>query len=250
MPRDLESAGPPLQMVQASVDARAMGQWMHTNGSGHRDEAIHRLLVESFGETAPRPFRLMAHRGNGGGKITLYGYGQHDAEELQDAMASYADPLQMRVIPPERIGSKAMPPAWRSGRTMGFEVRIRPVVRRKTDPDARGRASRNAELDAFRPQGNAGENGLDRAGTYVRWLGRQMARNGAAKLMEDKARIIHYEQSRAAKAPPDRAVIGPDVVVRGLIEIGNPESFQFMLARGIGRHRSFGYGMILLRPPV
>ena len=44
-------------------------------------------------------------------------------------------------------------------------------------------------------------------------------------------------------------VLRSDAVLRGVLSITNPRAFAELLARGIGRHRSYGYGMLLLRPP-
>jgi CRISPR system Cascade subunit CasE len=39
-------------------------------------------------------------------------------------------------------------------------------------------------------------------------------------------------------------------LLRGQLMIGNPIAFQDLVRRGLGRHRSFGYGMLLLKPPA
>ena len=36
--------------------------------------------------------------------------------------------------------------------------------------------------------------------------------------------------------------------VEGTLTVGDPDAFSRLLARGIGRHRAFGFGMLLLRP--
>jgi CRISPR system Cascade subunit CasE len=41
----------------------------------------------------------------------------------------------------------------------------------------------------------------------------------------------------------------PDAVFTGTLVVARPAEFMGLLARGIGRHRAFGYGMLLLRPP-
>jgi CRISPR system Cascade subunit CasE len=38
-------------------------------------------------------------------------------------------------------------------------------------------------------------------------------------------------------------------LIRGELVVGDPDSFNAMLAGGIGRHVAFGYGMVLLSPP-
>ena len=36
--------------------------------------------------------------------------------------------------------------------------------------------------------------------------------------------------------------------MQGNLTITEPEKFACLLARGVGRHRAYGYGMLLLRP--
>jgi len=42
---------------------------------------------------------------------------------------------------------------------------------------------------------------------------------------------------------------GPDAIVHGVLVIHDPAAFSALLVRGVGRHRAYGYGMLLLRPP-
>ena len=36
--------------------------------------------------------------------------------------------------------------------------------------------------------------------------------------------------------------------MRGILTITDAAAFSNLLARGVGRHRAYGYGMLLLRP--
>lgn len=40
----------------------------------------------------------------------------------------------------------------------------------------------------------------------------------------------------------------PQALMTGEMVIADAAAFAALLARGIGRHRAFGYGMLLLRP--
>ena len=42
---------------------------------------------------------------------------------------------------------------------------------------------------------------------------------------------------------------GPDATVHGTMTVTDPTAFARLLAHGVGRHRAYGYGMLLLRPP-
>ena len=40
----------------------------------------------------------------------------------------------------------------------------------------------------------------------------------------------------------------PDVTMQGALTVRDPPQFDALLRRGVGRHRAFGFGMLLLRP--
>jgi CRISPR system Cascade subunit CasE len=45
-----------------------------------------------------------------------------------------------------------------------------------------------------------------------------------------------------------RAVGGPDALLVGQLRVIDPDAFADLIARGVGRHRSFGFGLLMLRP--
>jgi CRISPR system Cascade subunit CasE len=58
---------------------------------------------------------------------------------------------------------------------------------------------------------------------------------------------------RTQRVEPDGArrghvVAGPDVVLSGQLRVVDQQAFAHLVARGVGRHRAFGFGMLLLRP--
>ena len=57
-----------------------------------------------------------------------------------------------------------------------------------------------------------------------------------------------FRRARAFRKLNERHSEGPDAVMRGIFTVAEPEAFAGLLSRGIGRHRSYGYGMLLLRP--
>ena len=133
----------PLFMIRAEVVLPEFRRWMGIRRLQDADHAMHCLLAESFGELAPRPFRLIMPRGEARG--VLYGYARAEDGALRDAADIYADPSQARILPADRIASKPMPLVWQAGKRLGFETRIRPIVRRSRNADCRPRK----ECDAF-----------------------------------------------------------------------------------------------------
>lgn len=233
-----------LQMVRAEVNARDFQRWMGMRRLQDPDHAMHCLLTECFGDLAPRPFRLILTRGNSA--ACLYGYGQSAADELREAAAICADPLQASIIPASTIDTKPMPTEWRTDKRLGFEVRIRPIIRK-----SRGSGREEAEMDAFQVKAETfsrGEMPYSREQVYSDWLSDQLTRIGGASLDVERTRLVAFERTRAVRKLHRRYSEGPDAVMRGILTVTDSAAFDGLLARGIGRHRAYGYGMLLLRP--
>ena len=264
---DHQAAAGALQMVRAEVNVRDFQRWMGTRRLQDPDHAMHCLLTECFGELAPKPFRLMLTRGASTG--CLYGYGSADADTLRETAAACADPLQSRILPADGMDSKMMPSMFQAGRRLGFEVRIRPIVRLQRDLD-RVPADK---LRLFREDGRNGERefkprpGMEcdvfqweallhskgamprtREQVYAEWLSARFEQKGGAYLDLDSAKLVSFQRTRAHRKLRARHTEGPDVVMRGVLTVTDPEPFASTLAHGIGRHRSYGFGMLLLRP--
>ncbi len=145
-----------------------------------------------------------------------------------------------------------MPTEWAEGQALGFEVRVRPVCRtRKYSSQQSGKTIR--EYDAFTMEAvSATEdqpNTLPRHEVYTAWLAQQMEQIANLTLHQDQTALICYQSTRSFRKRNTRPVSGPDAVLRGTLSIGNPEEIPRILDRGIGRHRAYGYGMLLLKPP-
>ncbi len=268
-----------LQMVRAEVNVREFQRWMGTRRLQDPDHAAHCLLIECFGDLAPKPFRLIVPRGGSMG--CLYGYGQSDADELRESAAICADPLQTRIIPASTIDSKLMPAEWQTGKRLGFEVRVRPVVRLQKDlnrvpPDKQRlfrQDKRNGEreckprpgmeCDVFQWKAllyDKGKMPYTREQVYTEWLsdqlgrirkdqnGRQIGLTGGASLDVERTKLVSFQRTRAFRKLHTRYSEGPDAVMRGVLTITDSAAFSDLLRQGIGRHRAYGYGMLLLRP--
>ena len=233
-----------LQMIRAEINVRDFQRWMGMRRLQDPDHAMHCLLVESFGkDLAPKPFRVMTPRGGRNG--CLYGYGAADADVLRDAAAMFACPLQAGIIPASRIDSKPMPMEWKAGKKLGFEIRIRPIVRPTKNADSRpGRECDAFQLEAERYE--KGEMPRSREQVYGEWLARQIDARGGAEL--ESAKLQSFQRTRAIRRRHTRYSEGPDALMRGNLVVTDGAAFAKLLAGGIGRHRAYGYGMLLLRP--
>ncbi|KAA3652190.1 MAG: type I-E CRISPR-associated protein Cas6/Cse3/CasE [Proteobacteria bacterium] len=234
-----------LTLLQCHPDPRRLATWATrfglTAGGDDLGYALHTLLAAAFGEAAPKPFR---HFGDVRG---LLAYSEHDPETLQLA-AQTAAPDVHATLGLERFATRSFPTEWASGRRAGFEVRVRPVLRTRE-----GR-----ERDVFQiaaERSTAGEFEQTREAVYAEWLTQELARGNAAQLERVQLDGFHLTASlrkgnAAGGKRPAQRVAGPDAVFSGELTVRDPAGFAALLARGLGRHRAFGFGMLLLRPPA
>jgi CRISPR system Cascade subunit CasE len=261
-----------LHLVQLVPDSAALVRFAHRAGLPGDDPGYlwHRALRDAFGVLAPQPFRSLdpgTQRAPGPDPgvrpARLLGYGPADEDRLREALALAAPDLD-RVFPAERIRSKKLPLPFAVGRRLAFEIRVCPIVRTKSEDGTRQR-----ELDAFvhHALATAGEARPEREPVYRAWLADRLAAAGgrfvAARMTSFRlgplVRRRHASPSArtATEGEPARrlpamgrraAARRPEVVFDGVLEVTEPETFASSVTRGIGRHRAFGFGMLLLRP--
>ena len=258
----------PLYMIRADLDVNAFHRWAGGQGLIARNTfdpgyALHHLLVQSFGcDLAPKPFRVLIPRPERGRQRrgTLYGYAAADAAALRAAAATFACPLQSNVLPAARIESKPMPTTWQAGQRLGFEVLVRPVVRpkdRRLNTRSGGIRRSGAETDVWQWEAERYPRGRmerSRQAVYTAWLATQLERRGGAALdpgteQEPATRLTSFQRVRMVRKRRAHATEGPHAVLQGTLTITDADAFARLVAHGIGRHRAYGYGMILLRPP-
>ena len=221
---------PPLHFYAFEVDLREFDRWSGMRDIHDRDLATHSLLAELFGEGAPRPYRLVAVRDAPRG--TLYGYGPRPVDDLRATAETLGAPDQLAALPIDRMRGKPMPVVPAGGR-VSVETRVRPV-----------RRNGNREIDVFIADGRT----ESRETAYARWWADACARSGL-DLDRDTIRLVAFSlvpfsaKRRAGKHP-----IGPDAALRGGGKGRNEGSFHPLTARGVGRHRAYGYGALLLSP--
>jgi len=211
------------------------------------------LVDETFGPGALRPFRLLVPPRNVDGN--LYSYSAHGHEDLVSATKKFSLPEHLAVLRPERLASKLMPVDWSVGERLGFDIRVRPVRRLRTDlATPLGKFRSGAELDAYLweavrnyPTDRHGmaANNRSRECVYLDWLDERLA--SAARIDRSATRVVRYQRTIVDRGA--RALDGPDVTFHGVLTVTRPDTFTTMLAHGVGRHRAFGFGMLLLRPP-
>jgi CRISPR system Cascade subunit CasE len=210
-------------------------------GQGDLGYAFHAALNAAFAEFAPKPFSYRSGQG-------LLAY-TAQADELRSAAAmatpEVADMLGLDSTPQSQgLLIRPFPSSWKDGQLLAFEVRVRPVVRKG-----------EKELDAFLSAAvRTPDAPLSREAVYGEWLKRQFA--SGAELKEVRmnefrlSTVIRRESRQAEGVRAKRPVNGPDAVFSGVLGVKDGHTFSTLVARGIGRHRAFGFGMLLLKPAM
>jgi len=208
---------------------------------------LHCALKELFGADAPAPFAVARTESR---HLEVLAYSRRGASELQDHARAFADPgvhgcCDLAAL--ER-NVKRMPEAWPDGARLGFRVRACPVVRMSSEgPHWR----KGAEVDAFlarcwKEEGKA----VDRESVYREWMTGELERRGA-RLVDlemkgfQRQRVVRRDHGAERRS---HVAERPDAMLEGVLDVVSGREFADLLARGVGRHRAFGFGMLLLRP--
>lgn len=243
-----------LHFVRIALDphaltAFAIAERVADDDSGY---ALHLALRRRYGRAAPQPFLL---RADGPGGPDVIGYAANP-EALAEAAALPPADDRLAGIFPHSPASRAMPETWRTEARYGFEVRVRPLVRfggrvreaRSTRGDAWRR--RAGEIDAFLAACEKANGApVDRETVYRDWLVARM--QGAAEITS--VQMVRHQRLRTHRSSHGRAggttAEASEAVFRGALSVADPDAFIRLLARGVGRHAAFGFGMLLLSPP-
>lgn len=237
-----------LHMVELRPDLLSLTRFLHNQGlASVSDEdlgyGVHAWLNAAFGDRAPKPWRLFAdHRR----PTRILGYAPYDAKMLRARLTEFADPSVHAVCkdPDADILSRTMP-QWQTGRRLRFEVQCCPVGRK---------AGSGVEKDLFLIKVERGDDGpITRESVYCEWVRKAVEESEAAQIGQIALkgfRLVRQTRKATLDATTRRAktLTRPLAIVEGELTIADPVAFSRLLARGIGRHRAFGYGMILLRP--
>jgi CRISPR system Cascade subunit CasE len=237
-------------LLRFDPDLQRASQWMAVEGltaSGQADEGYgwHALLCAAFGKAnAPKPFRILARRGR---PVELLAYSPLTAGELIACAADCPDPKAYAALKVDRLASKKMP-LFSQGRRLGFSLRARPIVRADRDGDR----AKTREFDAYVHARAKGDT-RDKAAIYLDWARERLAAGGA----EPQAlRMDGLESVKVMRRGPPtedgrrlKPIAGHAIAIAGVLCVADETRFAEAIARGVGRHRAFGFGMLLLAPP-
>lgn len=230
----------PLHLLRIPVRVPQLLRFAAEHGITSPDETLgytlHAWFAALFGDAAPKPFRCFERRQE------VLAYANTDATTLLQHAQTFASPLAWAALDAQGVASKPMPHAWQPGQRVRVEVLTCPVARH-------GDEEKDVYLRALDRMGDAAPT---RSEVYSAWFIRQWA--GAAQLediellgMQAQSPLLRrdrsLEQNRLRRVQRPQALFTANATV----EDGN--RFAVLLTRGIGRHRAFGFGMVLLAPP-
>ncbi len=188
----------------------------------------------------------------GGNLAHLYAYTRTDAADLVATARAVALPTCIEVLDVDRMRSLPRPAtSWYEGQRLGFDVKLRPINRQRTDAQDK---TRHKEVDAFLAEAQKTHPGdvagmattqRSREAVYLDWFAARLA--PAAIIDPVTTRLAKFQRVKVVRR--NTLTEGPEAILHGTLTITDPHAFADALARGIGRHKAYGYGMLLLRPP-
>lgn len=246
MPETLHLVKIPLRADQIAAIARRRGLPLGDLDDGYLS---HCILRELWQDRAPTPFVL---RGRGR-VLDVWGYSRVGAAALIDHARAYGDPSLLAAIADlDAVASKPMP-RLEKGRRIGFLVRACPVVRLAA---ARNGHRAGAEIDAFLARCFAAgkEVAVSREQVYRDWLISRLGDQATTGAVVECVRIAGMSRERLVRRSQGEQRIAsrlerPDVRFEGDLVVADGDRFLTCLGRGVGRHRAFGFGALIVVPP-
>lgn len=240
-----------LSLIQLDPDREAFGRWatLQERRIGLKSKsdapdagyAWHSLLTAAFGSRAPRPF-VDRHglRSN-----FLLGYSTANPGQLQ--ANPELDELAGAALALDRMKMTQMPKGWRAGQILSFEVRCRPIVRTR-------RFAKSGKIDEMDAAVHAAIDNPEakRDEVYAVWLERELGRENACRL--EQVQIASFRRTRILRRNQGderspKLIEGPEAWMVGRLVVDQPAAFTALLNRGLGRHRAFGFGCLIVAQP-
>lgn len=213
---------------------------------------VHSVLAEAFSD-CPTPFQVQ----DKGRILRVLFYTGADANDLISRAQLGASPEAYEAIAWEETAVKPMPDPFPSDVYLRFAMQACPVVRKASAGKGRNADGKvrtwdeGDELDAFLARQWKTEKKLSRGEVYCGWLSRQFEIRGGAKPHDITMEGFSITEMTRRTEEKNRSVVSfrrPDVSLEGTLQVTAPEAFVNLLRSGIGRHKSFGYGLLKIRP--
>lgn len=231
-----------LNLVQVWLDWSKIEE-IYARDTGDVGFTAHAVLDDVFGAAMIRPFHVPSTRPGAPaerrhGQFSVVGYSRLTADELREE-AKVASPVEKYATVTE-VMSRPMPDKWATGRVVHLETRVCPTIRM-----SRG------ERDAFLLHlSNGGKD--TREVVYGRWLHRELEKSGALEV-QGTPTVQGFRLGEFLRRPhvegKIRKIRLPEAHLAVTATIKDGDAFNALLERGVGRHRAFGFGCLLLAHP-
>lgn len=236
----------PLRAERLIAIAKRRGISLRSLDDGY---LTHCLLTELWQSQAPAPFVL---RGNGR-TLDIWGYSRTAGSALIEHARAFGDPGILGAIDDlDTISSRPIP-QFDHGRRVGFLLRVCPVARLA---NASNGQHAGAEVDVFLAKAfGAGANGPpSRDHVYREWLKERLGDTTVCGARVADVRIAAISRTRLVRRTQGterqaKTLERPDVRFEGELTIEDGGVFVRFLARGVGRHKAFGFGAMMIVPP-
>ncbi len=244
-----------LHMVQMWLDTRRLTELARALHLPlrHVDEnyLTHCALAELFGDRAPGPFCVEDSPGR---HLRVLAYGSEPDARLHEIARKLAGPMVYRICDWDRLASKPMPESFEAGTRLRFTVRACPVVRKSS---AGKYHSAGAEVDAFLSRVWEVDDRsvpVNREDVYRQWLLGQFERRGGADLAAQTVRLERFSLERMLRrsdggSRKTTVIKRPAATLSGRLQVTDGRQFRELIRRGVGRHKTFGFGMLKVQPP-
>lgn len=247
----------PFFMIQTWIDGRRLTEVGRMLGLPLRktdnNYLTHCLMGKLFGDQAPDLYWLDDDPDRDRRReMQVLAYAEDDAKTLEQLARTYVEPSLFEGVDWNRTASKPMPTSFGKGMRLGFELRACPVVRKGSSGP---KWNEGQEVDAFLSRAWEVEDDvdLDREEVYRDWLKRQLELRGGVKPISDSIGMKRFSIERMTRRThgddrKTKTIQRPDVTLTGELEVSDSDGFLDLLKRGLGRHKSFGFGMLKIRP--
>lgn len=244
-----------MYLTKLAIPKPALAKFATTRGFSQQlttNYLVHSVMAEAF-SGCPAPFVVQ----DKGRLLRILFYSDTDADEIVGRAQLGSSPEAYESIRWKEIASKPMPDPIPEALTLTFEVRACPVVRKASAGEGRNKEGEvrewdeGTELDAYLSRQWTTDESLTRETVYCDWLKQQLEQRGGAELDSIQVEGFSLTEMTRRSGGEQRSVTTmtrPDVTLSGNLQVTDSEAFTQLLRSGVGRHKSYGYGLLKIRP--
>ena len=244
-----------MHLTKLAIPKPALAKFAKTRGFSKElttNYLVHSVMAETF-SGCPSPFTVQ----DKGRLLRILFYSDTDVDQIMKRAQLGSSPEAYEAIRWDEAASKPMPDPFPEALDLTFEVRACPVVRKASAGNGRSQDGQlrewdeGTELDAYLSEQWTTDQDLTREDVYCNWLETQLKNRGGAELKSVKMEGFSLTEMTRRSHDEQRSIKTmkrPDVTLSGVLQVTDAEAFAQLLRSGIGRHKSYGYGLLKIRP--